>query len=158
MLRTVLLALHVAAGTSGIVLGPLVLWRLIRRSSRQGRRLEAAYLMAVAVVCVSAIGLVLNNVTAFWWLGPIAALTGGAAYGAHRLRRLAGRAARTRRTRLLGGTYVALVTALLVVSVGGWLSWVLPSVVGVATVEYVANVQRRFPEGDTWSEEMEHAV
>ena len=158
MLRTLLLTMHVAAGASGLVLGPPVLWRLSRPSPQGGGRLAAAYLVAVGAVCVSALGLVLNNVTAFWWLGPIALVTGAAAYGAHRLRRQTGLAVRTWRARLLGGTYVALVTALLVVSVGGWMSWVLPTVVGAALVEYVASVQRRPPAADACHKELGNAI
>jgi peptidoglycan/LPS O-acetylase OafA/YrhL len=135
MLRATLLAAHVAAGATGLMLGPPVLWLLARRrSTKIGRRLEGAYLLAVGAVCVTALGLVSISFSAFWWLAPVAALTGIGAYAAHRLRR----APRTWRARLLGGTYIALVTALLVVSVGGWLSWLLPSLIGAAAIEYVA--------------------
>ena len=159
MLRTVLLTGHVAAGVGALALGLPVLWRRTSRTLWQGRRrVETAYLLAVGVVCVTALGLVLINLTAFWWLGPIAALTGGAAYGAHRMHRRTGLAARSWSARLLGGTYVALVTALLVVSVGGWMSWVLPSVVGTGVVEYVVTVQRRLPARDACRKELGHAI
>ncbi len=157
MLRTVLLSVHVAAGTAGLVLGPPVMLLLARRVPPSvGRHVGAAYLLAVAVVCVSAIGLVLNDVSAFWWLGPIAAATGGAAYGAHRLRRFPGAAARAWRVRLVGGTYISLVTALLVVSVGGWMSWLLPSLIGVVMVEYVAAAHVRAPSADGSREKVDH--
>lgn len=159
MLRTVLLTVHVAAGTAGLVLGPPVLLLLARRQpASSGRRVEAAYLLAVGAVCASAIGLVLNDVSAFWWLGPIAAATGGAAYGAHRLRPLPGATARAWRFRLLGGTYVSLVTALLVVSMEGLMSWLLPSLIGVVMVEYVAAVHARAPSADGSREKVDHAV
>ena len=158
MLHTALLTLHVGAGVAGLVLGPPVLWRLTQRPSQRGGRMQGGYLLSVAAVCASALGLVLNDIAAFWWLGPVAVVTGGAAYGAHRLHRRTGLAARTWGARLLGGTYVALVTALLVVSVGGWMSWVLPTVVGAAVVEYVAIVQRRFPEGNARRKELGHAI
>ena len=157
MLRTMLLAAHVVAGTAGVVLGPAVTWPLVRRS-RSRPRLEGAYLLAVTAVCASALGLVLISLGAFWWLAPIAAVTAGAAYAAYRLRGRTAITARTWRARLLGGTYVALVTALLVVSWGGWMSWVLPSIVGAALVEYAATVQRRLPEADARREELDHAV
>jgi len=143
MLRTGLLAVHAGAGVVGLVLGPLALWRLARPVSQPAARLEAAYLVAVAVVSASAVGLVLADLAAFWWLGVIAVLTGGAAYGAHRLRHRRHRVVCAWRTRLFGGTYVALVTATVVVSAGGWLSWVLPSVIGAAGIEYAASQESR---------------
>jgi len=158
-MRTVLLAVHVAAGTCGLVLGPPILWRLARRPIRNHtHRLEVAYLLAVAAVSASALGLVLNNIGAFWWLAPIAAATCGAAYGAYRLQRRTGLAAITWHARLLGGTYISLLTALLVVSVGGWMSWVLPSLVGAAVVEYITTVRRRLAGADACREELGHAI
>jgi len=159
VLRTVLLVVHVAAGVSGLVLGPPVLWFLARRARARGsRRLEATYLLAVGAVCLTALGLVLTDLGAYWWLGPVAVLTGGAAYGAHRLRGGIGPAARAWHVRLLGGTYIALVTALLVVSLGGWISWLLPGVAGAAAIEYLIAVQRRLPTADAAKRETWHAV
>jgi len=147
MLRTGLLAVHAGAGAVGLVLGPLVIWRLGRPASQRAARLEAAYLGAVAVVSASAVGLVLADPATLWWLGLIAVLTGGAAYGAHRLRHRRTPVVRAWSTRLFGGTYVALVTAAAVVSAGGWLSWVLPAVIGAAGIEYAASQQTRLAAG-----------
>lgn len=89
----------------------------------------------------TALGLVAFAPGRFWWLAPIAALTQAAAAGGGWLRRRGTR--RPWQVRLLGGSYVSLVTALLVVSWGGWAAWVLPTLVGVLAVETAAERARR---------------
>ena len=127
-LHTPLLLLHAAAGTLGLLLGPVAAFAAARR--RVGAaRLLAAYQIAVTLVCVSAVGLVGLAPTTFWWLIPVALGTLAAIVVAGRTTNPA------RRTRLLGGSYVSLVTALLVVSWGSPLAWIIPTVLGVGLVE-----------------------
>ena len=131
-----LLALHVAAGVAALALGPLAAAASIRRSAEA--RLGNAYQVAVAALTSGALGLVALAPGRLWWLAPIAVATEAAALGGRRLASRATAAARAWRIRLLGGSYVSLVTALLVVSWGTWAAWVLPSVVGVVAVETAA--------------------
>ena len=106
-----LLGAHVIAGTLGLLLGPLT---LLARSQRQ-RATQRGYHAAVVVVAVSGTGLVALDPIALWWLLPLAALTYGCLW--------AGLHARPGRHRTclhgLGGSYIALVSALLVVSIDG---------------------------------------
>jgi len=63
MTHDVVLAVHVAAGVLGVVLGPLVVWRAYRR---EVGRLAAGYHGAVAAVCISALGLAALDVARLW--------------------------------------------------------------------------------------------
>ena len=125
MTRSVVLAVHVLAGCGGLLLGP---W------ASRSRRAEDAYVLAVAVPGATALGLaVLTPV--FWPLAPVALATVLAAAAGRRLR---DQDHPGLRLRLVGGSYVALVTALLVVRTGGVLAWLLPTAVGVLVLEAVA--------------------
>lgn len=144
MLHTVVLAMHVAVGVAGVLLGPLV----VARTGR-GRvdRWTTAYTLAVGAVCLSALGLAALDLRALWWLVPVAFGTYGfVALGTRAVR--AGRAGAPRwqpaAVRGYGGAYVALWTAILVVSAGGgvW-TWVLPAAVGTPVVEWLAHVAGR---------------
>ena len=115
MIHDVVLTVHVAFGVVGVVLGPLVVWRAYRH---QAAGLAAAFHGSVIGVCVTAIGLAAWDLSALWWLVPIALGT----YAFVLWGFLAGR----RRTpgwpasavRGYGGAYIALWTAIVVVSVG----------------------------------------
>jgi hypothetical protein len=121
--HTAVLIIHVAAGTAALALGPL----FVLAARRGGRRHGAgvAYQGAVGVLCASAIVLVAFDLEGLWWLAPIAVATQVAALGGAAL-------ARRRpawRHHLWASSYIALLTALLVVSWGSPLAWVLPVVV-----------------------------
>ncbi len=133
-----LLGVHVAAGTSALLLGPLVL--VARRWSRRQAAPAAGYQAAIAVLTTSALGLVCLAPSRLWWLAPFAIGTQAAVIGGWVLgRRESGGGATPGRIRLMGGSYVSLITALLVVSWGSnILAWVLPSIVGVVVVESAA--------------------
>lgn len=134
-----LLVLHVAAGAAGLVLGPLALFGVVPWSG-------LAYLWAVCAVSLTALGLVALDPADLWWLAPLALLASGLA--------LLGRIAATRsgpgwtraRAHGHGGSYIALVTATLVVSVDGPASvvaWVLPTAAGLVLIErHVAGVRQ----------------
>jgi hypothetical protein len=136
-MRTLVLSVHVVAGTGGLLLGPLLL--LAGRAARGPRtvpaRMTSAYQVAVAVLTVTALGLIAFDAARLWWLAPIAAGTEAAALGG---RWAAQRGRRGWAIRLLGGSYVALVTALLVVSWFSWASWVLPAALAVPVIEVLA--------------------
>jgi uncharacterized membrane protein len=116
MLRDLLLTFHIAAGTTGLVLGPIAM----RAPKRRGRhtKIGEAYHWVMLAVCVSASVLAITAWDRIWWLLPIAVFSYGNA--------VLGYAAAKRRwpgwlrahIGGMGGSYIALVTALLVVNVG----------------------------------------
>jgi hypothetical protein len=136
MLHASFLAVHITAGSTGVLLGPFAL----RAALRGGRRTRttAAYVGAVTVLTVSAVALAMMRWHALWPFALIAVATEAAVAGAWRVadRRRPGWLPHY--VRLLCGSYVSLVTALLVVSWGTLLAWVLPSIAGVALVERAA--------------------
>ncbi|MBA2478756.1 MAG: hypothetical protein M3455_00040 [Actinomycetota bacterium] len=143
MTHDVVLAVHVAAGVLGVVLGPLVVWRAYRR--RVGR-LAAGYHGAVAAVCISALGLAALDVARLWWLLPISLGT----YALVLRGVLAGRGHRpgwaASAVRGYGGAYIALWTAIVVVSAGSSvLTWLLPAILGTPVVELLAARAHREP-------------
>lgn len=132
----IVLALHVAAGALGLVLGPLTI--LAERTRPHRSRAGLAYHWSVLGVAVTAVGLVAFDPSRLWWLAPLAALS----YGLALLGVVASRRHGDRWVRLhargQGGSYIALVTALLVVSLDGPVgiaAWILPSLVGHRLVE-----------------------
>ena len=146
--HALLLNLHIVAGTLGLALGPVAMWR-DTRSLRAGRGpaggLSAAYPWSVLAVSLTAIALVAWYRDDLWWLVPVAAVSAALAF--------LGRAAAARRVRGwthayvhgLGGSYIALVTALLVVSLtvdgplGGpaaLVPWLAPTALGLLGIEW----------------------
>ncbi len=126
-MRDLVLWLHVTAGVTGLLTGPL--WLAVRLGGRRGDDLAWAYLLAVVAVAVS--GAVLAVVTpGLAWLLPVAVLTGGLAVAGALVRRQAWPHWRTLQPHLLGGSYTALVTGALVASTGNPVWWVLPALVG----------------------------
>ncbi len=135
MLRSVLLAVHVGAGAAGLLLGPGAISAAVhhRGSTRAGQ----GYLVAVTVLTITAVGLVALDPGALWPFLLLAAGTQAAVVGARSVD------ARATQVRLVGGSYVSLVTALAVVRWGTLLAWVLPTLVGTALVEWAASSSRR---------------
>jgi uncharacterized membrane protein len=138
-LRDPFLAIHIAAGTTGLVLGPLTM----RATKRRGphTRLGETYHWVMLCVCVSAAGLALIDWARLWWFLPIAVFSYANAFVGY----LA--AKRRRRGWLrahiggMGGSYIALTTALLVVNIGQRLPivWFLPTVVGSPLIAWTIN-------------------
>src|SRR6266516_4469550 len=148
MAHAVWLGIHIAAGTLGLLVGPVAMWQGTRRLAG-GLSLdtvaERVYHWTVLAVCLSAAVLVIWFRPELWWLVPVAA-------GSYSLV-LLGRFAAARRFRGwthayvhgLGGSYIALVTALAVVAltVDGPVSgaaqaipWALPAVIGTPLLEW----------------------
>jgi hypothetical protein len=138
----VLLALHIAAGIAGLALGAAVIWSSRDRPSLDGR--SAAYPWAVLAVSLTAVGLLALDWPDLWWIAILAVL----AYALALLGFLAPRR-RFRRWTLAyahgqGGSYIALVTALVVVAltVDGPVQgpaavavWVLPTLIGTRMIQ-----------------------
>ena len=129
MFLDLVLALHVAGGAAGLALGPLALAR---------PRVRRPYAAAVLGVAATGALLGLGDLAALWWLEPFALLTAALVLTGVRG---SGPAA----SRGLGGSYIALVTALLVVSTGSPLAWALPTALGVPLVEWAAARASRAP-------------
>ncbi len=126
-MRETLLLVHVAAGTAGLLLGPL--WLLARLGGRRGRGAAAAYQAAVAAV--AATGSVLAVLTP--GLGVLVAfgvLSAALAVGGALARRRAWPHWPALQPHLLGGSYIALTTGLLVARTGDPVAWVLPTLLG----------------------------
>jgi uncharacterized membrane protein YeaQ/YmgE (transglycosylase-associated protein family) len=131
------LAAHVTTGTVALILGPLAM----RAPKRRGphTRLGEAYHWVMLGVCLTAAGMALLAWHRLWWFLPIAAFS----YANAVVGFLA--AKRRRRGWLrahiggMGGSYIALVTALLVVNIGQQLPivWFLPTVIGSPIIAWV---------------------
>ena len=142
-MHTLVLVVHVIAGSTGLVLGPIAM----RAAERRGLHtaVGSAYHWAMLTVGLSAVALAAFDPAGLWWFVPIAIGSyAGAAVG-----RWAARAKPPGwlewHVRGVGGSYIALVTALVVVNVQGtWLAWVLPTLVGTPLIELaVARIRRR---------------
>jgi uncharacterized membrane protein YeaQ/YmgE (transglycosylase-associated protein family) len=136
-LRDPCLAVHIAAGTTGLLLGPIAM----RAPKRRGphTRLGESYHWVMLAVCLSAAGLAILDWQRIWWFLPIAAFSYANALRGYL-------AAKRRRPGWLrahiggmGGSYIALITALLVVNLGRDLAivWLLPTVVGSPIIVWV---------------------
>lgn len=127
MLRSVVLVVHIVAGTAGLLLGPSVLRAAL--GDRRATGAAHAYVVAVTTLTVSAAVLVAFRPGDLWPFLLLAAGTLAAVLGARRA------VAVDRHVRLVGGSYISLVTALLVVGWGSLAAWVTPTVVGTLLVE-----------------------
>lgn len=119
-----LLAVHVAAGVVGLLLGPVAL----AVSATRRTPLAVAYHAAVVVVTVTATALVALSPARLWWLLPVAVATQAAAVGAVVVLRRRRPGWTTWYAHLIGGTYIALVTGLLIGTWGDVVAWALPAV------------------------------
>jgi hypothetical protein len=137
--HTVALTIHVACGSVGLVLGPVAMFSGKRRGIHT--RTGEAYHWVFLVLFLSAVGLAVLNWDEVWWLAPVGAFSYGFA--------LLGYLAAKRRWKGWlrahvigqGGSYVAMVTALLVVNTGGVspLPWVVPTLIGTPIIRRLSN-------------------
>lgn len=143
----VLLAGHIVAGTAGLLLGPLVMVEDSRRFTMglrgTGRR-SGAYRGVVLLVCASAIGLVFESRPELWWLVPVSVLTYGLAVLARTSAEWRPRGWLHGYVHGQGGSYIALVTALIVVALtvdgpvtgaAQLVPWLAPTVIGTVLIE-----------------------
>jgi hypothetical protein len=137
MTYTVALLVHIAAGVAGILLGPLVLYFA---AARRVTRFADAYHASVLLVCVSAAVLAVLDFASLWWFLLVAA-------GSYAFAVRAVIAARQRRPNWLpryirgqGGAYIALWTAVVVVSINHLpVVWLIPTAVGAPLIEWLAH-------------------
>jgi len=136
MTRGVILTVHIAAGVIGLLVGPFALAQALR--ARRPTRLGATYHAAVLVVCLTAVGLTLYDWSGLWFFVPISVASylfvlwgrRAAASGGDRWYRGV--------LRGYGGAWIALWTAVLVVSANEWpVTWLIPTVLGGAVIEWL---------------------
>jgi hypothetical protein len=126
-MRDTVLALHVLAGTTALVLGPA--WLVLRLRGASGLVVSWAYHLAVAMVVTSSAYLAVSA-PGLWWLLPFGALTETLAVAGALARRRSWQGWRTWQPHLLGGSYIAVLTGALVAGTGNSLFWLVPAVVG----------------------------
>lgn len=132
-MREILLAAHIAAGSLGLLVGPLAMLA----PKRPGRhpKLGAAYQISTAVLCLSAFGLVAYR-PGLWWLGLIAAATWASALGGWWAARCRFHGWVPWHLNLMCSSYISFVTAFLVVNLGlnSAVAWIAPTLVGAPLI------------------------
>jgi hypothetical protein len=126
-MRDTVLVLHVLAGTAGLLVGPV--WLVLRLRGRSGRGAAWAYQLSVAAVVISSAYLAVSA-PGLWWLLPFGVVTETLAVAGALARRRSWPGWRTWQPHLLGGSYIALVTGVLVAGTGNPVFWLVPAVVG----------------------------
>jgi hypothetical protein len=133
MLRNLFLTIHIVAGTAGLLSGPVAM--LLPKRHGWHTRLGLAYQGFVAVLCVTAFGMVALK-PSLWWLAVIAAFTWAAALTGWIMRRRRPKGWLPLHVSFMCGSYISFITAFLAVTVGGnvpWtvpLAWSLPTLIG----------------------------
>jgi hypothetical protein len=132
-MRDILLALHIAAGSLGLVLGSLAM--LAPKRPGRHARLGLAYQASTAVLCLTAFVLVAYR-PEFWWLGVIAAATWAAALCGWWMARHQPHGWVQWHLNLMCSSYISFVTALLVVNLGlkSLIAWTLPTLIGAPLI------------------------
>jgi hypothetical protein len=145
IMRMFLLTTHIAAGSLGLLAGPMAM--LMPKRPGWHPRLGLAYQLLIALLCLSAGGLVILK-PSLWWLGVIAALTWAAALGGWWARRHQPRGWLQLHVSLMCGSYISLVTALLVVNApGSPIAWLGPTAVGTPLITWTNIRLARRPPG-----------
>ncbi len=136
-MREVFLALHIVSGTAALTLGAIALLASARRRTARDPLL-IAYLWAVFATGLTATVLALLDWSRLWWIVPLALVSYILALSGYVALRRGG--PKWVAAHGLCGSYIALVTALLVVSAGDVsttaeiFAWILPTTVGVPLI------------------------
>jgi hypothetical protein len=136
VLREVLLAAHITAGTAGLLIGPIAMATPKRRGWHT--RAGIGYQVAVALLTTTAIGLTAFAPGRLWPLALIAVATETAALVGWRAQRRRTPGWLPRHVGFMAGSYVSFVTAALVVNWPNPFSWILPTVVGTPLIARAA--------------------
>ena len=143
------LVVHIAVGTVGLVLGPIAM------TAWKGSRLHAwageLYHWVMLTVCVSAAGLAWLDWERNWWFLPVAVGSYAFAFVGYVAAKRRWRGWLTAHVSGQGGSYIAMLTAILVVNwqlltgtrgrSSPW-AWILPTLVGSPIIAWV-NIQVR---------------
>lgn len=142
-LRDPLLILHVLAATGGLILGPVAM----AARKRRGRHTRAGgvYHWLMLVTCVTAVGMAVLEWGRIWWFVPIAVFSYANALLGYLAVRIRWRGWLQEHIAGMGGSYIALITALLVVNsqpAPMWV-WFLPTAIGTPLIVVaIARVSR----------------
>ncbi|WP_433009678.1 hypothetical protein [Kribbella sp. CA-294648] len=133
-MRDIALILHVAAGLVGLVFGPLAV--IVTLRSRQLNWAGEIFHWAVVAVCLTAMVMVPYDWDRLWMFWPIAIVSYLFVYFGQRAAESPGGFSYRGVLRGYGGGWIALWTAILVVSFTEhpWM-WAIPAVVGTAVIE-----------------------
>ena len=112
---TAVLFIHIASGSLALLAGPVAM--LLPKRRGWHTRLGTGYVVLVAVLSASAIGLAAMK-PALWWLGVVAGVTLAAVLAGRELHRPAPSRLAPLHISLMCGSYVSLTTALFVVNLG----------------------------------------
>ena len=143
-MRELVLILHVAVGTGALVLGPC--WLVARRRGRRATGWAVAYQTAVGGVVLSAGFLALTD-PQLRWLLPVAVATEALAVTGALARRRGWSGWRSWQPHLLGGSYIALVTGVLIAETGNPVFWVLPALAGQLPIALAKRRLHALPTG-----------
>ena len=143
-MRELVLQLHVAVGTGALVLGPC--WLAARRRRRRATGWAVAYQGAVVGVVLSAAFLAVTDPQLAWLL-PVAVGTEVLAVTGALARRRSWTGWRSWQPHLLGGSYIALVTGVLIAETGNPVFWMLPAVVGQLPIALAKRRLHALPTG-----------
>ena len=131
---SLVLIIHIAAGAMGLLLGPIAM----TARKRRGRHTRAgeAYHWVMLTVCLSAVALALADWGRLWWFVPIAVFSYANALVGYLAVKIRWKGWIQAHIGGMCGSYIALVTALLVVNAQPaplWL-WFLPTIVGTPLI------------------------
>ena len=130
MLRIALLTVHIATGSAGLLLGPVIM----RAPKRPGRHTELGdvYHWLVFAMAVTAGGLAIVRWSTLWWFLPIAVGSYAFAFLGYVSSKRRWKGWLQAHITGQGGSYIALCTAFLVVNsgIGSAWAWVAPTIVG----------------------------
>ena len=135
-MRDIALILHVAAGALALVTGPFAIVVTLRR--KRLNWVGEVYHWLVALVCLSALVMVPYDWAGLWMFWPISLASYLFVYLGQRSAEAPGGLWYRGVLRGCGGGWIALWTAILVVSVADhpW-TWAVPIVVGTALIEWL---------------------
>jgi uncharacterized membrane protein len=126
--------IHVAAGTTGLILGPVAMTARKRRGRHT--RVGEVYHWVMLAVCLSATAMAIADWERIWWFLPIAVFSYANALLGYLAAKIRWRGWLAAHIGGMCGSYIALVTALLVVNSRPapiWV-WFLPTIVGTPLI------------------------
>jgi uncharacterized membrane protein len=133
-LRDPVLVVHVVAGTAGLILGPVAM----TAPKRRGRHTPVGetYHWVMVAVCVSAAAMAIIDWSRIWWFLPIAVFSYANALLGYLAVKIRWKGWLQSHIGGMCGSYIALVTALLVVNAQPaplWV-WFAPTIVGTPLI------------------------
>jgi hypothetical protein len=144
MLRDAFLAIHITAGTTGLLLLPAIILR--PKGTVAHVRMGRAFLWCLRVVTASAAVLAVIKFSQLWWFLLIAAFSLALGEVGSRGWRHGFIRAVNQHISGMGGAAIAFVTAVLVVNAGtlNAIAWIAPSVVGSVVISVtITRILRR---------------